>query len=75
MDSVVRVTLLASHLLLRMDWSLLIAPKGISFITSDNPVVVRDPNNLNMRLCGFSSSFSQTIEKKTRANNLSMMSG
>jgi hypothetical protein len=56
MDSVVRVTLLASHLLLRMDWSLLIAPQEISFITSDNPVVVRDQNNINMKFCGFSSS-------------------
>lgn len=56
MDSVVRTTHLASHLLLRMDWSLLIAPEGTSFITSDNPVIIRDPQNPNMKLCGFSSS-------------------
>ncbi|EGD49585.1 hypothetical protein Cpap_4023 [Ruminiclostridium papyrosolvens DSM 2782] len=56
MDSVVRVTHVASHLLLRMSWSLLIAQEGTSFITSDNPVVIKDPDNLNMELCGFASS-------------------
>ena len=56
MDSVIRTTHVASHLLLKMDWSLLTAPYGMSFITSDNPVVVRNPNNLSMKLCGFSSS-------------------
>lgn len=56
MDSVIRITNLASHLLLRMDWSLLIAPKETNFITSDNPVAIRDPSNPNMKSCGFSSS-------------------
>ncbi len=56
MDSVVNVTDIASHLLLRMDWSLLISPTETRFITSDNPVVVKDPSNLNYKSCGFSSS-------------------
>jgi hypothetical protein len=56
MDSVVRITHLMSHLLLRMDWSLLISPEGTSFITSDNPVIIRDPQNQNMKFWGFSSS-------------------
>jgi len=61
MNSVIFITDTASHFLLRMDWSLLIAPKEISFITSDNPVVVKDPENLNYRFCGFSSSPSVQV--------------
>lgn len=56
MDGVVRVTHLVSHLLLRMDWSLFIAPSGSNFITSDNPVVIKDPSNLNVKMCGIASS-------------------
>lgn len=56
MNSVIFAANNVSHFLLRMDWSLLIAPEEISFITSDNPVVVKDPENLNYRSCGFSSS-------------------
>ncbi len=61
MDSVIYVTNNYSHLLLRMDWSLLIAPKDFAFITSDNPVVVKDPENLHYRSCGFSSSPSVQV--------------
>ncbi|MFT8313301.1 MAG: DUF4238 domain-containing protein [Clostridium sp.] len=56
MDSVIRATHGVSHLLLRMDWSLLIAPNGANFITSDNPVVVRNPKEVNLLMCGISSS-------------------
>lgn len=56
MNSVIFAANNVSHLLLRMDWSLLIAPNEINFITSDNPVVVKDPEDLSYRSCGFSSS-------------------
>lgn len=56
MDSVIRTTNLVSGWLLRMDWSLLIAPADCSFITSDSPVVVRNPDDPSWLFCGFASS-------------------
>lgn len=53
MDSVIRTTHEASHLLLRMSWSLLIAPDNSYFITSDNSVNVRIPNDPNWLFIGF----------------------
>lgn len=54
MDSIPRV-IHAGLLLLRMEWSLLVAPEGKHFITSDNPVVVKDLKNPD-KPCGFNSS-------------------
>lgn len=55
MDSVVRTSSIIGALLMRMVWSLLIAPEGSNFITSDNPVVVRNPNDPKWLFCGFAS--------------------
>jgi len=55
MDSVVRTSGIIGNLLMRMDWSLLIAPDGSHFITSDNPVVVRNPDDPKWLFCGFAS--------------------
>lgn len=56
MDSVIRTGNLISHYLLKMNWSLLIAPNEGYFITSDNPVVVLDPEAPKLRFCGFANS-------------------
>ncbi|MCW6111617.1 DUF4238 domain-containing protein [Clostridium sporogenes] len=56
MDSVIRTCNLTSHYLLKMNWSLLIAPNEGYFITSDNPVVVLDPEAPKLRFCGFTNS-------------------
>ncbi len=53
MDSVIRTTHVAGHLLQRMSWSLLIAPDSSNFITSDNPVIVRIPDDPNWIFVGF----------------------
>lgn len=45
MDSVIRATNATSYLLLKMKWSILIAPDGSSFITSDNPVIIKNDDN------------------------------
>jgi hypothetical protein len=39
-DSVVRTSSIIGSFLMRMEWSLLVAPQGSEFITSDSPVVV-----------------------------------
>jgi hypothetical protein len=59
MDSVIRTTHVASHLLQRMAWSLLIAPDSSHFITSDNPVVVRIPDDPNWLFIGFANPKAQ----------------
>ncbi len=56
MDSIPRVASIGGKLLLSMQWTLLISPEGTNFITSDNPVVIRDPKNPGMKMCGFNSS-------------------
>lgn len=61
MDSVIRTSGIGAKLLLKMDWSLLIAPEGVQFITSDNPVVVRNPNDPNWLFCGLASDPSIEI--------------
>jgi len=55
MDSVIRTSSIIGELLMRMDWSLLIAPDGTNFITSDNPVVVINPEDPKWLFCGFAS--------------------
>ncbi|MBB3073474.1 hypothetical protein FHS14_006533 [Paenibacillus baekrokdamisoli] len=55
MDAVIRTTHSVSHLLLGMNWCLMTASEGSCFVTSDNPVVVADPNNQEMVFTGFNS--------------------
>ncbi|WP_407308780.1 DUF4238 domain-containing protein [Desulfosporosinus sp. SB140] len=59
MDSVIRTTHVASQLLQGMAWSLLIAPDHSHFITSDNPVVVRIPDDPNWLFIGFGHAGAQ----------------
>lgn len=60
MDSVIRTSFMGK-LLLRMFWSVLIAPDNISFITSDNPVIVLDPNAPMLQSIGFATSKDSEI--------------
>ncbi len=59
MDSVIRVVNQSSHLLMGMFWSLLISDESSYFITSDNPVIIKDSKNPSFHL-GFLSS--ETVE-------------
>lgn len=53
MDSTIRVTNLVEKWLLRMEWSLLISPKEKKFITSDNPVLVKNIQDSRYIIVGF----------------------
>jgi len=50
-----------SKIISKMNWGFMIAPEGLNFITSDNPVIIKDPNNKS-KFYGDGYLSSKTIE-------------